>query len=193
MHKKTPTRWLSILMRLSLIPLGLTSALVLGIPSLVVLGLWLLILPGLILAAIPTIFVYLLATTLVRLALPIRNDFVANLAAFGLVLAGSAAVMAPLRSAAQQEFTRATLPDVAPATKLAITGDVLLEWPQETYPRSEKIDCDYLCLALLDVPGVTGVTRSCEEGTATFRKGCSIREQESRPSNRRRSCESSRS
>ncbi len=154
-----------------LIPLGLIAAIVLVAPSLVVIGFIFLIIPGLILAAIPTVFSYLLGTALFRLALPIRSEVASHLIAIALTFGLSAAVMAPWRTIEQQEFAQATLPDIAPAAQLAIDGDILLEWPLAKFSSGKEVYCDYLCTALLDTPGVTSVTRICEQGSATFRRG----------------------
>ncbi|MEZ6043365.1 MAG: hypothetical protein R3C20_22940 [Planctomycetaceae bacterium] len=154
-----------------LIPLGLVTAMVMAMPSLVVLGLFLMVIPGLVLAVIPTVFVYLLATFLVRLSLPIRSEMTANLLAFMITLGLSATVMWPLRSIEQNKFIQAARPEIIPTQKLTIGGNVLLEWKQQKSARDKAIECDFLCAALLDTPGVTSVTRVCEEGSATFRKG----------------------
>jgi hypothetical protein len=154
-----------------LIPLGLITALVMVAPSLVVLGFFCLIIPGLLLAIIPTVFVYLLGTVLIRLALPIRSEITANLIAFVLTIGLSALMMEPWRSSKLETYALAKLPEITPREKLKIDGDILLDWTHRTYPPRETVECDFICAALLDTPGVTSVTRVCEQGSATFRRG----------------------
>ncbi len=155
----------------ALIPLGVVTAILMAVPTLVVLGLFFLILPGVMLAIIPTFFVYTLGTVLIRSALPVKSEVGANLIAFILTLGLSAMLMAPWRTAERQKFEKATLPDATPVAKLSIDGDILLEWSHRKFSPAEEIECDYLTAALLDTPGVTSVTRSCEQGKATFRRG----------------------
>ncbi len=155
----------------ALIPLGLLAALVLAAPQLVIVGLVFLILPGLALAVVPTLFVYLLATSLLRWALPIPSAIGAYLTAFLLTLGLSGVLMQPLRIHEQKQFATAVLPDVAPSPKLKINGDVLVDWPRFGQQSPGVVACDYLCTALLDTPGVTSVTRSTPDGAATFRRG----------------------
>ena len=54
---------------------------------------------------------------------------------------------------------------------MAIEADILVNWPQQGAQAKGDIACDYLCAALLDTPHVTSVTRSCDAGAATFRRG----------------------
>lgn len=154
-----------------LVLLGLVTAVLLAAPQLVIIGLICLILPGLVLILLPTAFVYLLATSLIRIALPIRGEVLANVTAFALTLGLSAALMLPWRQYEQQKFAQAALPDILPADKLAIVGDILVDWPSYNVRDKGDISCDYLCVALLDTPGVTSVTRTDERRSATFRIG----------------------
>jgi hypothetical protein len=153
------------------IPLGLLTALLLAAPQLVILGLFLFIIPGLVLALVPTLFVYLLATSLLRRVLPIPHAVAGYAVALLLTFGLSAAAMQPLRIHARQTFDQAVLPDIAPPNKLKIEGDILVDWPAVAYRTQGVVNCDYLCTALLDTPGVTSVTRVTKDGSATFRKG----------------------
>lgn len=159
------------MLKWSLIPLGLLTAVVMAGPQLVIVGLIFLIIPGLILILVPTLFVYLSATCLLRVALPLKSEVGAHLAAFVLAIGLSAAVMYPYRASEQRAFAHAALPDILPAGRLTITGDILVNWPEPRSQRNSDGVCDYLCTALLDTPGVTSVTRSSETGAATFRRG----------------------
>ncbi|MFN8738495.1 MAG: hypothetical protein ACK5YR_01130 [Pirellula sp.] len=154
-----------------LVFLGLAAGLVLVFPSLVVVGLIFLIIPGLILYAIPNIFVYLLATFSIRAVLPLRSEFGAHLVAFSLTLGLSAAIMHGYRVPEIRRFEQAAIPEIEPPQKLTLAGDIFLHWPDEDYRPNGQVDCDFLCTALLDTPGVTSVTRTCQAGSATFRLG----------------------
>ena len=154
-----------------LVFLGLAAGLVLAFPSLVVVGLIFLIIPGLILYAIPNIFVYLLATFSIRAVLPLRSEFGAHLIAFSLTLGLSAAIMHGYRVPEIRRFEQAAIPEIEPPQKLTLAGDIFLDWPDEDYRPKGQVDCDFLCTALLDIPGVTSVTRTCQAGSASFRLG----------------------
>jgi hypothetical protein len=154
-----------------LVCLGMAAGLVLALPPLVVGGLICLIIPGLILFAIPTVFVYLLPTFLIRAVLPLRSEVLAHFVAFSLTLGLSAAIMHGYRATEIRRFEKAVLPEIEPPQKLTLAGDIFLDWPDENYRPKGQVDCDFLCTALLDIPGVTSVTRTCQAGSATFRLG----------------------
>jgi hypothetical protein len=154
-----------------LVPLGFVAGLVLTFPMLVVIGLYCLIIPGLILAKIPTVFVYLLATVIIRDKLPLRSDAHGYLAAFSLTLVLSASFMSVYRIPEKWRFDRAALAELKPPQKVNLAGDIFLHWPDEIEGQESEVVCDFLCTALLDIPGVTSVTRTCKAGAATFRLG----------------------
>jgi hypothetical protein len=154
-----------------LVPLGLVAGLVLTFPILVVIGLYCLIIPGLILARIPTVFVYLLATVVIRDKLPLRSELNAYLVAFALTLGLSASFMSVYRIPEKWRFDRAALPEIKPPQRINLAGDIFLHWPDEIDGVESEVVCDFLCTALLDIPGVTSVTRTCGAGSATFRLG----------------------
>ncbi|MCA8995621.1 MAG: hypothetical protein KDA80_01500 [Planctomycetaceae bacterium] len=154
-----------------IIPLGLLTAVIMALPGLVIIGYVFLVIPGLILTVTPTVFVYLLATWIISLALPRQLGIGAAFLAFFASLGMSALLMQPWRTAEQQKFVEAALPDVLPVEQVRLTGDVLIEWPQSRWPERDEVTCDSLCVALLDAPGVTSVTRRTATGAATFRKG----------------------
>ncbi|MFN9852972.1 MAG: hypothetical protein ACK57P_14250 [Planctomycetota bacterium] len=162
---------MNILKWIFLVCLGLAAGLVLAFPQLVVVGLIFLIIPGLILYAIPNIFVYLLATFSIRAILPLRSEVGSHLVAFSLTLGLSAAIMHGYRVREIQRFEQAAIPEIEPPQKLTLAGDIFLHWPDEDYRPNGQVDCDFLCTALLDTPGVTSVTRTCQAGSATFRLG----------------------
>ena len=154
-----------------LVPLGFVAGLVLTFPMLVVVGLYCLIIPGLILAKIPTVFVYLLATVIIRDKLPLRSDTHAYLVASSLTLVLSASFMSVYRIPEKWRFDRAALAELKPPQKVNLAGDIFLNWPDEIEGQESEVVCDFLCTALLDIPGVTSVTRTCKAGSATFRLG----------------------
>lgn len=154
-----------------LVPLGLLTAILLAAPQLVIVGLIFLILPGLMLAITPTVFVYLLAVFSIRWALPPQSRFAANATSCVLAIVMSAVVMQPGRWREQARFTSAAIPDIAPVEKIQISGNVLVDWPESRASSRGEIPCDSLCVALLDTPGVTSVTRRDQRGAATFRRG----------------------
>jgi len=154
-----------------LVPLGLVAGVVLTFPMLVVIGLYCLIIPGLILSEIPTVFVYLLATVLIRNKLPLRSELPAYLVAFSLTITLSALIMSVYRIPEKWRFDRAVLPDIKLTQKVELAGDIFLNWPDTIVGQESEVVCDFLCTALLDLPGVTSVTRSCNAGSATFRLG----------------------
>lgn len=159
------------MLKWTLIPLGLTTAVVLAAPQLVIVGLVFLILPGLILALVPTVFAYLSTTCLVRACLPKQSVVVAPLTAFGLTLGVSAVLMSPFRAGELRKFEEAAIPDIVPQERLKIEGDILLDWPQPLLAPHDEVVCHSLCTALLDTPGVTSVTQTGTAGAATFRRG----------------------
>lgn len=154
-----------------LISLGVVTGLLLALPCLVVVGLLFLIIPGLILYIIPTLFVYLLPTFVIRVILPLRSEVVAHLIAFSLTVGLSAAIMNGFRTAEHRLFEQAALPEIEPVQKVLLSGDVFINWPKEPYNLETEVDCDFLCAALLDTPGVTSVTKMNGVGQATFRLG----------------------
>ncbi|MFN9603248.1 MAG: hypothetical protein ACK6A7_07345, partial [Planctomycetota bacterium] len=153
------------------VSLGLVAGLVLAFPLLVVAGFILLIIPGLILCAIPTVFDYLLPTFLIRAILPLRSEVVAHLVAFSLTLGLSAAIMHGFRVRELQRYEQAAIPEIEPPKPLTLAGDIFLQWPQRDFGTENEVNCDFLCTTLLDIPGVTSVTRTCKAGSATFRLG----------------------
>lgn len=162
------------MLKWSLVPLGLLTALALAAPQLVIVGLIFLILPGIVLMAVPTVFAYLSATCLIRAGLPIQSEARALVEAFLLAVVFSAAAMYPFRAHELRKFEQAALPEIAPPRRLTIEGDILVRGPQPESQGKGEVLCDYLCTALLDTPGVTSVTRSTEAGAATFRRGRNV-------------------
>jgi hypothetical protein len=93
-----------------LIITGALSALVLMFPGLIIIGMIFFVVPGLILIAMPTLFLYLFATSLIRLALPITNSFIAYPIAATIAVALASLAIWPLRHAAEHEFEVAIQP-----------------------------------------------------------------------------------
>lgn len=120
---------------------------------------------GLLLLA-PTLFLYLLAVWGVATMLPIRRAGLARAAALVIVVGLASLAVLPLRLSAIADFERrAAVPDIVPAARIALSGDVRIE---ETYAYTQRA-CDGLCLAVLDMEGVTSVTVADPEGANTFR------------------------
>ena len=146
---------------------GAISALVWAMPSLVIMGFFLLVVPGMVLAAMPTVFAYLFATLVIRMLLPIDSQPLATGIAFSIALAIGWAVMQPWRMAAQARFAEADLADIVPSGNVALSGDVL--WEEEGLRSKQRDGCDGFCLAILDQPGVTSLTRVVDGRTRTFK------------------------
>lgn len=115
---------------------------------------------------IPSLFLYLLAVWGVAAILPIRRVWLARGAALMIVIGLASLAVLPLRLAAIAEFERcAGVPDIVPPARIALAGDVRIE---ESYALTSRV-CDDLCLAVLDMDGVTSVTVADPQGTTTFR------------------------
>lgn len=115
---------------------------------------------------LPSLFLYLLAVWGVAAILPIRRVWLARGAALMIVIGLASLAVLPLRLAAIAEFERrAGVPDIVPPARIALAGDVRIE---ESYALTSRV-CDDLCLAVLDMDGVTSVTVADPQGTTTFR------------------------
>ncbi len=155
-------------MKTALIVTGILAALVVIFPGLVVIGMFLLVIPGLVLMAMPTVFLYLLAVWLIVMVLPIENVWLARSAAFGIALVlGSLAVL-PFRFSAIEKFESAQLAEISADAPVTLSGHVRYE-DFSVLEYSEPPPCDALCLAILDLDAVTGVTRSRGGQSATYR------------------------
>ncbi len=141
-------------MKYALIITGILAGLAIVAPQLVVLGYFLLIIPGLILTAAPTVFVYLAGTAVIRKLLPISSVKTATSVAFCVTLLLGWLAMQPLRHSALRTYQASLQPDVIPNEPIVLNGHVRIERPD----KRNAPDCDYLCMALLDSPGVTSVT-----------------------------------
>lgn len=114
----------------------------------------------------PSLLLYLLAIWVVSALLPIRQPWRARGAAMVIVLALASLAVLPLRLSAIADFEAlARIPDVMPPARLALAGDVRIEEPYAFSTRA----CDDLCLAVLDLEGVTSVTVADPDGATTFR------------------------
>jgi hypothetical protein len=141
-------------MKYALVVTGVLAGLAIAAPDLVVLGYVLLIVPGLTLTIAPTVFVYLALTAIIRRPLPIASPMEATAVAFVISLLLGWAVMQPFRLSAIAAYRAAEQADVLPNQPLELDGHVRFERPDQ---RSVPV-CDYLCLTLLDSPGVQSVT-----------------------------------
>lgn len=120
---------------------------------------------GLLLLA-PSLFLYLLAVWGVSAILPIRRVWLARGAALVIVVGLASLAVLPLRLAAIADFEqRAGVPDIVPPERIALAGEVRIE---EGYAFTKRA-CDDLCLAVLDMEGVTSVTVADSQGATTFR------------------------
>ena len=154
-------------MKAAFVVTGILAALVVLFPGLVVIGMFLLVVPGLILGAMPTLFPYLLATWLIRMALPIASDWIAYPLALGGAIALASLATLPLRSAANAEFEALAEPEIAPDTLIDPSGHVLIHDVQGNGGRFSP-SCGALCLALLDLERVEQVTVRYDDDMRTF-------------------------
>ena len=141
-------------MKYALTVSGVLAGVVWLAPGLVVVGYLFLIIPGLILSVSPTVFVYLTLVAVIRRSLPLESAIGSTLIASGLAILMGWSVMQPFRAAALREYQASQLPDVQPGHPVKIRGHIRLEFPDDR----RVPQCDYLCLALLDTPGVESVT-----------------------------------
>ena len=139
--------------------LGFTAV---SAPGLVVVGIFF-ILPGLILLAAPTIFGYSAAFAVVRYVFRLRGSAVMEGTAVGIALLLGWAAAQPWHLSEIQEFHRANLPDVLPASPVQLAGDIRLDLPWRDYPKTDPDKCDALCAAVLDTAGVRSVTIAYHE------------------------------
>lgn len=146
---------------------GILAAIAVFLPGSVTLGLYLLILPGLILAVAPTVFLYTAAFAGLRAVLPLPAGIAVNAAAALLTVALGFMLSLPGAMAGRAAFAAAIKPDIAPPSPVRIAGHVRLErWDgaEHDEPKaSHRPDCDALCAALLDTPGVLSVTLAGRE------------------------------
>lgn len=133
---------------------GILGAVAIALPRLVATAYFFLIVPGIILTIAPTVFIYLAGTSAIRRAIPVRSRFAATGLSFALMLGGGWAVMQPFRMASLQKFRVACKPDIIGNLPLELRGRVLVETPD----CDDEAVCDYVCLALLDLPKVDSVT-----------------------------------
>ena len=120
---------------------------------------------GLLLLA-PSLLLYLLAIWGVSALLPIGRVWLARAAALVIVVGLASVAVLPLRLAAVADFERrAAVPDVMPPARIVLSGDVRIE---ESYAFTNRA-CDDLCLAVLDMDGMTSVTVVDPKGATTFR------------------------
>lgn len=155
--------------RLALIVSGVLALIALASPSLVVLGFFLLIIPGLILSLAPTVFVYLLLIAIIRWVAPIPAGPAGWVASVILAAAIGWAATFPIREIETLRWRAQIKPEVIPPQPLRLAGDVLLELPAPFRRKSDVTNCDYLCAALLDTPGITSVTVSDGAAPRRFR------------------------
>ncbi|TWU51980.1 hypothetical protein [Rubripirellula reticaptiva] len=141
-------------MKFAIFITGVLAGLAIALPELVVFGYFLLIVPGLVLSFAPTAFVYLVATAAIRRLLPISSPMSSAAAAFGVSLLLGWAIMQPFRWAAIDAYQADELPDLRPDQDIELNGHVRLERPDQR--REPK--CDYLALAVLDLPDVASLT-----------------------------------
>lgn len=133
---------------------GIPAGLAILCPNLVSLAYFFFIVPGVILTIAPTVFVYLVGTAAVRRMLPITSPIKATAVSFVLVLGFGWLVMQPFRSNALNAYQADCLPDVAADQAIELDGHVLIQ----ATDSQDAPNCDYLCLAVLDLPQVNSVT-----------------------------------
>jgi hypothetical protein len=147
-------------LKIWLIVTGILSAITLAMPSIVVIGMFLMLVPGLIMMAAPTIFMYLATFAVVRMILPMPPGIAPNAVAAISTLFLGWAVVQPSVWIGKRAFDRVNLPDVTPATPVALAGHIRLVTPDVETSRDapKTMTCNALCAAVLATPGVTAVT-----------------------------------
>jgi hypothetical protein len=161
---------------------GILTLIAVGIPESVGLGLFLLAVPGFILALAPTVFLYTAtfaivrryapAFAAVRRFLPITHPRALNLIAAVITLGLGVLAALPMALAGRWALSRAATGDVVPHNRVVIGGDVLLrndDLPVEYVPGKRQIQCNALCAALLDTPGVGTVTMAHGGDSTSYR------------------------
>ena len=147
----TPLLWIT----------GLLAAAAMVIPLLLTLGM-MLIFPGLVLAAMPTTFVYLSTFAIVRQLLPWSPGFATDASAMALTIALGIAVTVPSQLLTRLAVESARKEEVTPEAPIRLSGHVTLEHEPAATRRTaagELVgECDALCAALLETPGVEAVT-----------------------------------
>jgi hypothetical protein len=141
----------------ALIVSGILAAIALSAPSIVTLGLFLLIIPGLVLALAPTVFVYLLLIAVIRWLLPLPPGPLGWVASVVMAIGIGWAVMQPMRWIETRKWEAELQPDVLPPAPLPLAGEIALDFPAPLGGKRAAEACDYLCAALLDTLGLTGV------------------------------------
>ncbi|WP_145290077.1 hypothetical protein [Pirellulimonas nuda] len=155
-------------MKYALTVTGGLAAIALAAPGIVVLGYVALIVPGLILTAAPTAFVYLAGAAVIRRLSPTKSPTAFLPAALCVALVLGWAAMQPGRLRAITAYESQLLPDVQAGAPLEIDGHVRIEMPH----RRGEPECDYLCLALLDCPGVRSTTLVSSNRDNRFEEPC---------------------
>ena len=155
-------------MRSALLVTGIATAIVVLMPGIVVVGFLFLIIPGLILALVPTVFLYLASTALIRRFIGSGRGVLPTVVALGISLAIGWAVVQPFRAKALSDWQAAQRPDVAPDAPIALSGRVRVETIGSRYRKDSAIACDYLCAAILELPGVRSVSVVRDETGVTF-------------------------
>lgn len=131
---------------------GILAVIALVLPELIFWGLLFGILPGFLLIVAPTVFGYSATAWLIERALP-YDGWPATITAWGISLGLGFAINQPRRYRAIRRFRAACQADITPPAPLVLQGEIALESPGKAGV------CSPLCAALLDMPGVTGVTQ----------------------------------
>ncbi len=141
-------------MKYALTITGILAAVALAAPEMVIWGYLALIVPGLVLTAAPTTFVYLAMVAVVRQLSPAGSVTASLPAAFCVALFLGWIVVQPGRHNAIAAYESQLLPDIQAGDPIEINGHVRVEMPH----RGGEPVCDYLCITLLDSPGVRSMT-----------------------------------
>lgn len=150
---------------------GIGAFAALSSPGLVVLGFFLLLIPGLILSLMPTAFLYgvVFAAGWYGARMLLGDGVIAILAGLAAILLVATLTVQPRRMIDLAAYHASILPDVRPASPIALNGNVrfnrkqanLNEEGKQVYPYvvgTRGYACDNFCLAALFTPGVAGVT-----------------------------------
>jgi hypothetical protein len=154
---------------------GPVAAVAVLFPGLVILGFYLLIIPGVVLSFAPTAFFWGCVFGVCWFAVKARlGDTVGTVLIAGAVAVSFLfGVTLPFRAAGEALYRDTLQPDVIPANRIGMAGDVRVDLPRPRWDNVNKRDtpkkrgfaCDNLCVALLFTPGVKSVTINRSSGS----------------------------
>lgn len=141
---------------------GILALIALAMPGTIILGLFLGVLPGLLLSVAPGVFAYTAVFAIIRNLIPFGSLGTRGLIAAMLTLALGWLLAMPASVRGKQAYRAALKVDVTPSEQVVLKGHVLVKAAARSTRKDEALgyvpECDGLCAALLDTPGVRSVT-----------------------------------